>query len=54
MNQAFNTGELKSVGTDLTDILPAISMFDKNTNREVKKQIVFQKLLEFFERFFGL
>ena len=54
MNQAFNTGELKSVGTDLTDILPAISMFDKNTNREVKKQTVFQKLLEFFERFFGL
>ncbi|TAH60376.1 MAG: type I restriction endonuclease subunit R, partial [Gottschalkiaceae bacterium] len=53
MNQAFNTGELKSVGTDLTDILPAISMFDKNTNREVKKQTVFQKLLEFFERFFG-
>lgn len=54
MNQAFNTGELKSVGTDLTDILPAISMFDKNINREVKKQTVFQKLLEFFERFFGL
>ncbi len=54
MNQAFNTGELKSVGTDLTNILPAISMFDKNTNREVKKQTVFQKLLEFFERFFGL
>ena len=54
INQAFNTGELKSVGTDLTDILPAISMFDKNTNREVKKQTVFQKLLEFFERFFGL
>lgn len=54
MTQAFNTGELKSVGTDLTDILPAISMFDKTTNREVKKQTVFQKLLEFFERFFGL
>ena len=56
VNQAFSTGEMKSVGTDLTNILPAISMFGNKDgiNREVKKQTVFQKLTDFFERFLGL
>ncbi len=56
VSQAFNTGEMKSIGTDLTDILPPISMFKTRDgiDREEKKQTVFQKLLAFFERFFGL
>ncbi len=56
VNQAFSTGEMKSVGTDITRILPAISMFGNKDgiSREDKKQTVFQKLIGFFERFFGL
>jgi type I restriction enzyme R subunit len=53
--QAFNTGEMKSIGTDLVNRLPPRDMFNKGgVNREEKKQTVFQKLLGFFERFWGL
>lgn len=54
--QAFKTGELKFIGVDLVKIMPAISMFatKDGVSRETKKQTVFQKILTFFERFFGL
>ena len=56
VNQAFNTGEMKSVGSDMTRVLAGISMFGNKDgiSREDKKQTVFQKLIGFFERFFGL
>jgi len=56
VDKAFDTGEMKSIGTDITEILPATSMFKTKDgiSREVKKETVFQKLLAFFERFFGL
>ncbi|MGI6781374.1 MAG: hypothetical protein ACOX56_00840 [Acholeplasmataceae bacterium] len=45
---------MKSIGTDLVNILPPMDMFNRGrVNREDKKQTVFQKLLVFFERFFA-
>lgn len=56
MAQVFDSGEIKAVGTDITRILPATSMFGATDGitREERKQRVFEKLSALFERFFGL
>lgn len=50
---SFRNGQIKTTGTDIDKILPPISRFG-NSNRSVKKQNVIQRLLSFFERFFGI
>ncbi len=35
-------------------MLPPMSMFSKDNNREIKKRGVIDKLKEFFDRFFSL
>ncbi len=52
MDEAFRSGEVKTSGTDITAILPPMSPFGKG--RAEKKQTVIEKLLAFFERFFGI
>ncbi len=52
MDEAFQSGEVKTSGTDITAILPPMSPFDKR--RSEKKQTVIDKLKAFFERFFGI
>ena len=56
VKQAFERGVVKEVGIDIVKILPPMSMFGKTTgvNREEKKKTVIQRILAFFERFFGL
>ncbi|MHC8440938.1 MAG: type I restriction endonuclease subunit R, EcoR124 family, partial [Candidatus Eutrophobiaceae bacterium] len=51
---AFRDGELKSTGTDFADILPPISMFDKNHALAKKKTAVLEKLRAFFEKYMGI
>lgn len=50
---SFESGEIKTTGTDIDKILPPMSMFD-NGNRNEKKQNVIVKIKGFFEKFFGI
>jgi type I restriction enzyme R subunit len=57
INQAFKTGEIKESGTAIVKVMKPISMFGNNNNgisRSQKKQSVLQRLIDFFNRFFGL
>ena len=54
MDNAFRDGEIPSVGTAITKILPAVSRFSKNNDHSIKKQTVLNKITAFFGRYFGL
>ena len=53
IDDAFRNGEIKTTGTDIDSIMPAVSRFG-NANRTAKKQTIIEKLKAFFERFFGI
>ena len=53
ISDCFANGEVKTTGTDINKILPPTSRFGGG-NRGLKKQTVLQKILTFFERFFGV
>ncbi len=50
---SFRDGNVKTTGTDITNLMPPTSRFGGG-NREEKKQNVISKLVDFFERFFGI
>ncbi len=50
---AFRDGTVKTTGTDIDKLMPPMSRFGGG-NRAEKKQGVIEKLLSFFERFFGI
>lgn len=50
---SFRDGSVKTTGTDIDKLLPPMSRFGGG-NRAKKKQSVIAKLIEFFERFFGI
>ena len=52
VDYSFRDGTMKTTGTDIDKILPPMSRF--GGGRETKKLNVIQRLLQFFERFFGL
>jgi type I restriction enzyme R subunit len=56
MQEAFKIGEIRESGTAIANLLPKMSLFGKKdgSSRGEKKKVVVQKLLEFFNRFFGL
>ncbi len=49
---SFRDGAMKTTGTDIDKIMPPMSMF--GGDREKNKAYIIQRLLEFFERFFGI
>ena len=53
IENAFRDGSVKTTGTDIDKIMPPVSRFGGG-NREEKKQGIINKLLKFFERFFGI
>ena len=53
IENAFRNGEVKTTGTDIDKLMPPVSRFGGG-ERDKKKQIVIDKLKEFFERFFGI
>jgi len=53
ISTAFETGSIKTTGTDVDKILPPISRFGSG-NRDEKRKSVLDRLIEFFERFFGI
>lgn len=55
MENAFRDGVLKTTGTDVDKILPAMSRFGgSGNNRAQTKQTVLARLQKFFEKYFGL
>ena len=51
---AFRDGQIRTSGTAITKVLPPASRFTSDGGHGEKKQRVIQKLVAFFERFFGL
>lgn len=52
INNSFRDGALKTNGTDIDKIMPPVSRF--GGGREAKKQSIIEKLMKFFEKYFGL
>ena len=50
---AFRDGSVKTTGTDIDKLMPPMSRFGGG-NRAEKKQGVITKLMQYFERFFGI
>jgi len=53
IDNSFRDGALKTTGTDIDKIMPPASRFGSG-NRTAKKQGVIEKLMKFFEKYFGL
>lgn len=56
VENAFRDGALRTTGTDLDAILPAVSIFAKKQGetRAAKRESVIERLKAYFEKFFGL
>lgn len=52
LENCFQEGEIKTIGTDIDKILPPMSRF--GGKRAKKKQTVIEKLHNFFEKYFGI
>lgn len=53
IESSFRNGGIKTTGTDIDKIMPAVSRFGGG-NRESKKMGIIEKLKGFFEKFFGV
>ncbi len=51
MDNAFRDGELRVIGTEIDQIMPPMSFFGGRVER---KQGIIEKLMQFFEKYFGL
>ena len=54
IRKSFEQGKVDTNGTEISDILPPMSMFSKDNSRQKKKNKVIDKILEFFDKFFSL
>ena len=54
VDRAFRDGAVSAGGTAVTRILPAVSRFSEGGGHGAKKNVVMERLTEFFDRFFGL
>ena len=54
ISNAFRDGQLRTTGTDIDKILPAMSRFGGGGNRSYMKTSVIRRLREFFEKYLGL
>ena len=53
VENSFRDGELRTTGTDIDKILPAVSRFSGGNRSEVKKNVI-ARLQLFFEKYFGV
>lgn len=53
VENAFRDGEIKTTGTDIDKLMPPVSRFGGG-NRAAKKQTIIDRLLGFFEKYFGI
>jgi len=54
IRRSFDNGEVETVGTEVSKILPPMSRFSKSNERMNKKQKVIDKLIEFFKKYFNI
>ncbi len=56
IKEAFTSGEIRETGTAIVKVIKPMSMFahDMGMRRSEKKRSVLSRLIEFFNRFFGL
>lgn len=54
IQKSFEQGRVETNGTEVGTILPPMSMFTPNNDRQQKKNKVIDKILEFFDKFFSL
>lgn len=54
VDNAFRDGAIPVSGTSIAKILPPVSRFMKHGGHAAKKQVVLDKLVALFERYFGL
>ena len=53
LENSFRDGQVKTTGTDIEKILPPMRLFGGG-NRTERKQTIIEKILKFFEKYFGL
>ena len=53
IDNSFRDGQVKTTGTDIEKILPPMRRFGGG-NRSERKQTIIEKILKFFEKYFGL
>ena len=53
IDNAFRDGQVKTTGTDIEKILPPMRRFGGG-NRNERKQTIIEKILLFFEKYFGI
>lgn len=53
IENAFRDGEIKTTGTEIDKLMPAVSRFGGGS-RAAKKQAVIDKLKSFFEKYYGI
>ena len=53
VENSFRDGSLRTTGTDIDKIMPRVSRFGNNKRGERKQSIII-RLMEFFEKFFGI
>lgn len=53
VDNSFRDGMMRTTGTDIDRLMPPVSRFASN-QRAIKKQSIIDKLLAFFEKYFGL
>lgn len=54
IQRSLEQGRVETNGTRVSTILPPMSKFTPNNDRQEKKNKVIDKLLEFFDKFFGI
>lgn len=54
VEMALQSGEVKTTGTDIDRLMPAVSRFGGGGNRAKKKQTVIDRLVAFVQKFFGV
>ena len=53
LENSFRDGQVKTTGTDIEKILPPMKLFGGG-NRIERKKVIIEKILKFFEKYFGL
>lgn len=54
LERSFNNGQVETNGTEIAKVLPPMSRFSQGNERAIKKNIVVDKLINFFNRFFNI
>lgn len=51
IKNAFRDGEIRTIGTEFDNILPAMSRFNNDNNRNIKKNNIIDRLTDFFNKY---